>query len=96
MTLTRNSCDVLIGGAGIAAAATALRLCALGFRPLILARTCRVVPGVEAIPEAALPLFTALGAGHILQDAGATRAEAFENHWDSEQPNVRSGHWIHV
>jgi 2-polyprenyl-6-methoxyphenol hydroxylase-like FAD-dependent oxidoreductase len=96
MRLTRNSCDVLIGGAGIAAAATALRLCDLGFRPLMLARTCRIVPGVEAIPEIALPLFTALGAGHILQDAGAMWIEGFENHWDPEKPSVRSGHWIHV
>jgi flavin-dependent dehydrogenase len=96
MRLTCNSCDVLIGGAGIAAAATALRLCDLGFRPIVLARACRSVPGVEAIPEVALPLFTALGAGHILQDAGAMWVEGFENYWDAERPSVRGGHWIHV
>jgi len=96
MPFSCNSCDVVIAGAGIAAAATALRLCDLGFRPLMLARTCKVLPGVEAIPETALSLFTELGAEHILQEAGATLVQGFENHWDPEQPRLRSGYWIHV
>lgn len=91
-----NSCDVLIGGAGIAAAASALRLCALGFRPLMLATTCNRLSGVEAIPEAAYPLFAALGAEHVLQEAGAVLVEGLENHWDLGRPTLRSGHWIHV
>jgi len=96
MSFTRNSCDVVIAGAGIAAAATALRLCALGFRPLMLARTCRDLPGVEAIPSAAVPLFVELGAEDILYEAGAGLIEGFENHWNPEEPSLRSGYWIHV
>jgi flavin-dependent dehydrogenase len=91
-----NSCDVLIGGAGIAGAASALRLCALGFRPLILATTPDVPPGVETISESAWPLFAALGVEDVLREAGATLVEGFENHWDPERPKMRSGHWIHV
>jgi flavin-dependent dehydrogenase len=91
-----NSCDVLIGGAGIAAAAAALRLCALGFRPLMLATPHRISFGIEAIPEAACPLFAALGAEHVLCEAGAVVVEGFENRWDPKRPALRSGHWIHV
>lgn len=91
-----NSCDVLIGGAGIAAAASALRLCALGFRPLMLATKRDVVSGVEAIPDSAWPLFAELGAEQVLRDAGASLVEGFENHWDPEQPTLRPGCWIHV
>jgi flavin-dependent dehydrogenase len=96
MKLTRNSCDVVIGGAGIAAAATALRLLALGFRPLLLARACKSLPGVEAIPEATLVLFGELGAMNILQEAGGTRVRGFENRWNPDKPTLRPGYWIHV
>jgi flavin-dependent dehydrogenase len=91
-----NSCDVLIGGAGIAAAASALRLCALGFRPLMLATTRDIVSGVEAIPDSAWPLFAELEAEQVLRDAGASLVEGFENHWDPERPTLRPGCWIHV
>jgi flavin-dependent dehydrogenase len=96
MRFIGNSCDVLIGGAGIAAAASALRLCALGFRPLMLATSRRILPGVEAIPEAAYTLFKALGVEHVLWEAGAVLVEGFENRWDPGKPMLRSGHWIHV
>jgi flavin-dependent dehydrogenase len=94
--LKRSSHDVLIADAGMAGAATALRLCALGFRPLMLGRTPGVSPGVEAIPSAAWPLFRELGIEHILEEAGATFVCGFENRWDSKGPAMRPGYWIHV
>ena len=92
----RTEFDVLIGGAGVAAAAVAVRLCALGFRPLILATRSRILAGVEAIPEVALPLFEELGIGHILHQADALVVEGFENHWRAGEPMLRPGRWIHV
>jgi len=96
MRFLANSCDVLIGGAGIAAAASALRLCALGFRPLMLATSHRISSGVEAIPEPTHQLFAALGAEHVLREAGAVLVEGFENRWDPSRPVLRPGYWIHV
>jgi len=96
MNAIASAYDVVIGGSGIAAAASALRLCALGFRPLVLATTCEVLPGIEAVPESVLPLFRELGAKHVLEKAGATLVNGFENHWDAEAPVRRAGRWIHV
>jgi len=96
MNAIANAYDVVIGGSGIAAAASALRLCALGFRPLVLATTCEVLPGIEAVPESVLPLFRELGAEHVLENSGATLVDGFENHWDAEAPVQRAGRWIHV
>lgn len=87
---------MLIGGAGIAAAAVAVRLCMLGFRPLILATRSRILPGVEAIPEAALPLFEELGMRQILRQANGLLVEGFENHWRAGVPVLRPGRWVHV
>jgi hypothetical protein len=96
MNAIANAYDVVIGGSGIAAAASALRLCALGFRPLVLATTCEVLAGIEAVPESVLPLFRELAAEHVLEKAGATLVDGFENHWDREAPVRRAGRWIHV
>jgi hypothetical protein len=91
-----QSCDVVIAGAGIAAAAVAIRLCQLGFRPLILAPHGRTLPGIEAIPQSALCVFDELGMRHVLADAGASLVEGFENRWHTEIPVIRQGYWIHV
>src|SRR5437899_5503017 len=88
--------DVLIAGAGIAAAAAAIRLCALGLRPLILATRNEILPGAEAIPELALPLFAELGLDHILREARGVMVEGFENHWNADDPMLRGGRWMHV
>ena len=88
--------DVLIGGAGIAAAAVAVRLCSLGFRPFILATGTSILSGVEAIPEVALPLFDLLGMRHILWEANGLLVQGFENHWRPSEPALRPGRWIHV
>jgi hypothetical protein len=96
MKAIANPYDVVIGGSGIAAAASALRLCALGLRPLVLATTCEILPGIEAVPESVLPLFRELGAEHVLEKAGATLVNGFDNYWDAEAPLRRAGQWIHV
>jgi flavin-dependent dehydrogenase len=92
----RTEFDVLIGGAGIAASAVAVRLCTLGFRPLILATQSRILSGVEAIPESVVPLFEELGMRHILRQSNGLVTEGFENHWRSGDPALRPGRWIHV
>ena len=88
--------DVLIGGAGIAAAAVAIRLCKLGFRPMILATGGHILPGIEAIPEAALPLIIELGLEPVLRKVNSVMVEGFENHWTVDEPELRPGKWIHV
>jgi flavin-dependent dehydrogenase len=91
-----NSWNVLVGGAGIAASAACIRLCALGLRPLVLSASRPLVRGIEAIPEAALPLFSELGMKRVLEEAQAAAVEGFENHWRGEERAVRKGRWIHV
>lgn len=88
--------DVLVGGAGITAAATCIGLCKLGFRPLVLSASRELVPGIEAIPDAALPLFSELGMMSVLKEAQAAAVEGFENHWRLDQQAIRTGRWIHV
>jgi flavin-dependent dehydrogenase len=61
-----------------------------------LARSCRTVPGIEAVPHAALCLFEEMGMTHILGEAGALLVEGFENHWRPDEPVLRPGYWIHV
>jgi hypothetical protein len=91
-----KSWDVVVGGAGIAAAASSIRLSALGFHPLILCTPSRPLSGIEALPDVALPLFAELGMGRVLHEAQATAVEGFENHWRGEALVVRPGCWIHV
>jgi flavin-dependent dehydrogenase len=91
-----KSWNVLVGGAGIAASAACLRLCALGLRPLVLSASRPLVRGIEAIPEAALPLFSELGMMRVLEEAGAATVGGFENHWLGEERTLKKGRWIHV
>jgi len=91
-----NRRDVLIGGAGIAAAAVAIRLCKLGFRPMILATGGHILPGIEALPEAALPLVKELELEPVLRKANSVVVDGFENHWNVDEPELRTGKWIHV
>ena len=88
--------DVVVGGAGIAAAAASIRLSDLGFHPLILCTSSPRLSGIEAIPDVALPLFAELGMGRVLYEAQATVVEGFENHWRGEDLVLRPGCWIHV
>ena len=87
--------SVLVGGAGIAAAAVSLRLIKLGIPPLILCTSSPILEGIEAIPEGALPLFAELGILQVLGTAQAAVVEGFENNWDDREI-VRAGLWIHV
>ena len=87
--------DVLIGGTGIAAASVALLLLARGIRPLLVATARRPLPGIEAIPEAGLALFSELGILHVLKNAGAEVFEGFENQLRDAQLAL-PGRWVHV
>jgi hypothetical protein len=92
----KHSCNVVIGGSGVAAAAVAIRLCDLGFRPFVLAAPCRTLPGIEAIPQTAICLFHELGITRILEEAGSSLVEGFENRWRPDEPVLRAGQWVHV
>jgi len=87
--------SVLVGGTGIAAAATSLRLIKLGVQPLIVCTSSPIQAGIEAIPEVALPLFAELGMLEVLRSARTTLVDGFENNWDDKKI-VRSGLWLHV
>jgi flavin-dependent dehydrogenase len=91
-----TSFDVLIGGGGIAASAAAIRLCGMGFRPLLAVVVVPSVGGIEAIPESAWPLVSELGLSGALQTANAEIVEGFENHWFPDVPATLPGRWIHV
>ena len=88
--------EIIIAGAGIAAAATALRLISLGFAPRLLSIGRPILPGVEAIPEAAFSLITELGLDGAVARAGGRIVEGFENAWDPCAPALRQGSWLHV
>jgi len=91
-----SSWDVLVGGAGIAAAAACIKLCALGFRPLVLSASQQLMPGIEAIPAVAVPLFAELHLKLALEESRSEEVEGFENHWHAAEQVVREGRWIHV
>jgi len=88
--------EIIIAGAGIAAAATALRLISLGFAPRLLSISRPILPGVEAIPEAAFSLITELGLDGAVARAGGRIVEGFENAWVPSAPALRQGRWLHV
>jgi flavin-dependent dehydrogenase len=96
MLRSTNPFDVVIGGAGIAATAVALRLCNIGFRPLLLGTPARIFPGIEAVPAVVCQLFEELGMQQILRQIGATVVEGFENNWYLGAPVLHLGQWIHV
>jgi flavin-dependent dehydrogenase len=87
--------DIVIAGAGVAAAAVAMRLLNFGFRPFLLSRGLGGVGGIEAIPESALRLFDALELTPILQIAGGVWVEGFENAWHNETV-IQLGRYIHI
>jgi hypothetical protein len=54
------------------------------------------MPSVEALPEAALALFTELGIEQVLREAQSVMVDGFENRWGGDEIVVRSGSWIHL
>jgi flavin-dependent dehydrogenase len=88
--------EIVIAGAGIAAAAVAIQLLNYGFHPVLLSRGLPCVKGIEAIPESALRLFEALDLLPALENAGCVWVEGFENAWQSSEAMIRSGKYIHV
>src|ERR1700674_2334828 len=91
-----KSREIVIAGTGIAAAATALRLISLGLISRLVSLGRPIMPGVEAIPEAAFPLITELGLDGAVARAGGKLVEGFENAWVASAPVVRHGRWLHV
>ena len=92
----RAPLEVLIGGCGVAASAAAIRLCDLGFQPVLAAMARPSVGGIEAIPESAWPLVSELGLTDALHKAAAEVVEGFENRWFPDAPVILPGRWIHV
>jgi hypothetical protein len=88
--------DVLIAGAGVAAAAAAVRLLACGLRPLLLRVPSRQAPGAEALPGAVLPQLDALGCPELLDRAGAAACDGFESLIGGGPPAVKPGRFYHV
>jgi len=91
-----KSREIVIAGTGIAAAATALRLISLGFVPRLFSLGRAILPGVEAIPEAAFSLITDLGLDGAVARAGGKIVEGFENAWVPSAPALLQGKWLHV
>lgn len=87
--------DVVIAGGGIAAAATAIRLRALGLRVDILVRDLPPFPGIEAIPRRALELFDALGEPDVAAEAGALDVEGPAHEWHGATGRVPAP-FVHV
>ncbi|WP_309736519.1 hypothetical protein [Chamaesiphon sp. OTE_75_metabat_556] len=88
--------EIAIAGAGIAAAAVAIQLLRDGFRPVLIDRGLPSSKGIEAISESALRLFAALDLLPALEQAGGVWVAGFENAWQSHEPILRSGRYLHV
>ena len=91
-----NKHDVVIAGAGIAAALTAIRLLEYGFRPLILARRLRPAHGAEAIPESVLRWQRLIDVAALLKQAGAVATEGFEVDSGNKEGFKKAGTVFHV
>lgn len=87
--------EVLIAGAGIAAASAALRLLQLGFVPRLLAVDRREIGGVEMLPASAYPLLETLGLGAVLAGPRPARATGLLQRW-GESEEFRPGRALHV
>jgi len=88
--------DIIIAGAGIAAAFTALRLLDFGFRPLVLARRLTPVRGAEAVPESILRWQNVVDIAGLLSQAGAVTSEGFEVDLGNREPFVKPAPVFHV
>lgn len=87
--------DVIIAGAGTAAAATAVRLIKLGMRPLLLRCDRPAIRMVEAIAPSALRLFDALDLRGVVENI-ALVAERRENSWASGESIIHTDRLLHV
>ncbi|CAA9219313.1 MAG: hypothetical protein AVDCRST_MAG10-569 [uncultured Acidimicrobiales bacterium] len=87
--------DVVIAGGGIAAAATAIRLRALGLSVGLVVRELPPLPGIEAIPLRALELFDVLGEPDVAEEAGAVEVEGPAHEWHGAAGRVPA-RFVHV
>jgi flavin-dependent dehydrogenase len=90
-----SAADVVIAGGGIAAAATAIRLRALGLRVVLMVRDLAPVAGVESVPRRALELLDILGAADVAAGAGAVEVAGPAHEWHLTAGRV-PGPFMHV
>jgi flavin-dependent dehydrogenase len=90
-----SGADVVIAGAGMAAAATAIRLRALGLRVALVVRDLAPVAGVEAVPLRAIELLDILGAAGVVAAAGAVEVDGPTHEWHLTRGRV-PGRFMHV
>jgi flavin-dependent dehydrogenase len=88
--------DVVIAGSGVAAAAVATRLLVAGYSVLLLRKPTSAKPGVEVLPPEARHQVLALGWTSVFDEAGAVIVEGFENHWNTAEPTIKPGRFVHV
>jgi flavin-dependent dehydrogenase len=88
--------NVLIAGAGVAAAAAASRLLDTGYGVLLLRKSPSVSTGAEILPPEATAQIEALSWKSVCDLAGATTVEGFENLWNFDEPFVKPGPFLHV
>ena len=88
--------NVLIAGAGIAAAAVACRLLESGYRVLLLRKRSPAWTGAEILPPEARSQIESLSWQAVFEHAGATTVEGFENCWNLDNTVVKPGLFLHV
>ncbi|MDQ3896381.1 MAG: hypothetical protein M3326_03850, partial [Actinomycetota bacterium] len=86
---------MVIAGGGIAAAATAIRLRALGRRVVLLVRDLPPAAGIEAVPRQALDLLDVLGEPDVAAKAGAVEVAGPVHEWHGVAGQV-PGRFVHV
>lgn len=96
--MPRGERNVVIAGAGVAAALAACELRRRGFDVWLLDRpAARPAPAIESLPQRAISAFDDLDLGDALEQAGAVVGEGFENAWEVDEGERRlEGVWMYV
>lgn len=93
----RKGLPVVIAGAGFAVACAALRLLAVGFRPLLLqSLRARDLDGVEILPAAMADQLALLRLGDVLARAGASLAEGVDVRWGRGDDGLHHYRTLHI
>lgn len=95
--LDQKGLSVVIAGTGFAAACTALRLLAVGFRPVLLqSPRARDVDGVEILPAAMADQLALLDLGDVLARAGAPPGEGVDVSWGRGDDGPHRYRTLHI
>jgi 2-polyprenyl-6-methoxyphenol hydroxylase-like FAD-dependent oxidoreductase len=96
-SVVREGLPVVIAGTGFAAACAALRLLAVGFRPVLLqSRRGRDLEGVEILPASMADQLALLGLGDVLARAGASPAEGIDVSWGRRDDGPHRYRTLHI